>query len=100
MAVEENEFTIGNREFGARIRPGSQRRHFALESKMTAFENDTKGLSLVAGLAGAEAGLVILDGPGSVAVTLTPAAAEKTAQSLYAAACEAREQVHIAGLSQ
>lgn len=67
---------------------------------MTPSEKDIKGLSTAAGLASAEAGVVILDGPDGVAVTLTPDAAEKTAQSLQAAARQAREQAHIAGRGQ
>lgn len=39
-----------------------------------------------AGNATAEDGVVILDGPNGVAVTMTPEAAIRTAQSLYAAA--------------
>ncbi|WP_277316820.1 hypothetical protein [Sphingomonas sp. AOB5] len=44
------------------------------------------------GVAGAEQGKVILDGPDGVAITMTPAAAEGTARSLLAAAEEARHQ--------
>lgn len=39
-----------------------------------------------AGHATAEDGMVILDGPNGVAVTMTPEAALRTAQSLFAAA--------------
>lgn len=46
-----------------------------------------------AGRASAEDGLVILDGPDGVAVTMTPDAATLTAQSLEAAAQLARTQV-------
>lgn len=46
-----------------------------------------------AGHASAEDGLVILDGPDGVAVTMTPDAATLTAQSLEAAAQLARTQV-------
>ena len=46
----------------------------------------------VAGQAVAEEGLVVLDGPDGVAVTMTPDAAEMTARSLIAAAEEARAQ--------
>jgi hypothetical protein len=38
------------------------------------------------GVASAEDGYVILDGPDGIAVTMTPQAAERTAQSLHAAA--------------
>ena len=44
------------------------------------------------GIASAEQGLVLLDGPNGVAVAMTPDAAESTAQSLLAAAEEARTQ--------
>ena len=46
----------------------------------------------VAGVANAERGLVILDGPDGVAVTMTPEAAFGTGQSLIAAAAAARYQ--------
>lgn len=46
-----------------------------------------------AGVASAEAGLVLLDGPGGVALTFTPQAAARTAQSLSEAAGEAERQV-------
>jgi hypothetical protein len=45
-----------------------------------------------AGVASAEEGQVMLDGPDGVAVAMTPEAAEKTAQSLLAAAEEAAGQ--------
>ena len=45
------------------------------------------------GQAVAEEGLVILDGPGSVAVTMTADAATRTGQSLIDAAAIAREQI-------
>ncbi|MFD1788734.1 hypothetical protein ACFSC3_14285 [Sphingomonas floccifaciens] len=45
-----------------------------------------------AGQAVAEEGIVVLDGPGSVAVSMTPHAAEGTAESLSDAAREARRQ--------
>lgn len=45
-----------------------------------------------AGRASAEEGLVILDGPDGVAVTMTPDAAVLTANSLEAAAEIARQQ--------
>lgn len=44
------------------------------------------------GSASAEQGHVVLDGPDGVAITLTPDAAEGTAQSLIEAAREARRQ--------
>lgn len=44
------------------------------------------------GLASAENGLVILDGPNGLAVTMTADAAVKTGQSLIAAARRAEEQ--------
>lgn len=46
----------------------------------------------VAGLAVAEQGIVVLDGPDGVAVSMTPDAAEQTARSLNDAAREARQQ--------
>lgn len=45
-----------------------------------------------AGEAFAEQGVVMLDGPNGVAVSLTPDAAEATARNLHAAAQEARRQ--------
>lgn len=44
------------------------------------------------GIASAEAGLVILDGPDGVAVTMTPDAAAKTGHSLVSAAEVAQQQ--------
>jgi hypothetical protein len=44
------------------------------------------------GVATAEDGLVILDGPGGVAVTMTPSAAAQTGRSLITAAEEAEQQ--------
>lgn len=44
------------------------------------------------GKANAEAGVVILDGPDGVAVTMTPYAASETGKSLIEAARVAREQ--------
>lgn len=46
----------------------------------------------LAGVATADAGLVLLDGPGSVALTFTPQAAALTARSLSEAAAEAERQ--------
>lgn len=45
------------------------------------------------GVASAENGLVMLDGPDGIAVTMTPDAATGTGQSLLSAADEARAQV-------
>lgn len=45
------------------------------------------------GVASAEDGVVILDGPNGLAVTMTAQAAVKTGQSLMAAARLAEEQV-------
>lgn len=44
------------------------------------------------GVATAEYGLVILDGPDGVAVAMTPDAAEETGHRLIAAAIAARQQ--------
>lgn len=44
------------------------------------------------GVAGAEDGLVVLDGPDGVAVTMLPDAAEETGRRLIAAAAKARTQ--------
>ncbi len=44
------------------------------------------------GEASAEDGHVVLDGPDGVAITLTPDAAEATAQNLIEAARKARQQ--------
>ncbi|MBA2934388.1 hypothetical protein HZF05_09785 [Sphingomonas sp. CGMCC 1.13654] len=41
----------------------------------------------------AEEGLVLLDGPDGIAISMTPDAAEETGTSLIAAAREARGQV-------
>lgn len=48
------------------------------------------------GIASAEAGLVLLDGPDGVAIAMTPDAAEATARSLQEAAAEARNQPPMA----
>ena len=48
-------------------------------------------LSTLPGIATAESGVVILDGPDGVAVTMTPAAAAQTGRNLIQAA-EAAEQ--------
>jgi hypothetical protein len=44
------------------------------------------------GIATAEQGLVMLDGPNGVAIAMTPEAAESTARSLHDAAVEAMVQ--------
>lgn len=44
------------------------------------------------GKASAEKGVVMLDGPDGVAISLTPDAAEETGRQLVRAAEEAREQ--------
>jgi hypothetical protein len=51
----------------------------------------------VAGIASAEHGHVILDGPSGVAITLTPRAAIDTAASLIRAAEEALKQATLGG---
>ena len=55
-----------------------------------------------AGIASAEEGEVILEGPDGVAVSMTPEAADGTAQSLKTAAGQARLQRerHQAGLPE
>lgn len=45
-----------------------------------------------AGVASAEQGLVLLDGPNGVAISMTPEAADGTGRSLIAAAAEAEAQ--------
>lgn len=47
------------------------------------------------GVASAEQGLVVLDGPDGVAVTMTPGAAEQTGRSLIAAAELADRQAKL-----
>lgn len=47
----------------------------------------------VPGVASAEDGLVILDGPDGVAVTMTASAAQQTGQSLLQAAKDAERQI-------
>lgn len=44
------------------------------------------------GIATAEAGVVMLDGPDGVAIAMSPDAAEETGRRLIAAAAEARGQ--------
>jgi hypothetical protein len=46
----------------------------------------------VAGVATAEQGVVLLDGPDGVAISMTPKAAEETGRRLVAAAQEAASQ--------
>ncbi len=46
----------------------------------------------VAGVATAEQGVVLLDGPNGVAIAMTPRAAEETGRRLVAAAQEAASQ--------
>jgi len=48
------------------------------------------------GVASAEAGLVLLDGPDGVAIAMVPDAAHATGESLIAAAAEARTQPRTA----
>jgi hypothetical protein len=40
----------------------------------------------------AEAGIVVVDGPGAVAISLTPDAAEETGKRLQGSASKARDQ--------
>jgi len=49
-------------------------------------------LSTRPGIATAESGLVILDGPDGIAATMTPEAAEQTGLSLLQAAKDAQNQ--------
>ncbi|RZI97555.1 MAG: hypothetical protein EOP78_00565 [Variovorax sp.] len=58
---------------------------------MTTDRNTARKPREDAGRATAENGVVILDGPDGVAVTMTPDAATRTAESLHAAARVARE---------
>ncbi len=46
-----------------------------------------------AGIATAEGGFVILDGPDGIAVTMTPEAALRTGENLISAAEEAERQI-------
>ncbi|WP_445190687.1 hypothetical protein [Sphingobium sp. HWE2-09] len=59
---------------------------------MMTYDTSPPQAQTVAGVANAEKGLVILDGPDGVAVTMTPEAALKTGESLIAAAAAARDQ--------
>jgi hypothetical protein len=52
------------------------------------------------GTATAEQGLVVLDGPGGVALTMTADAAIRTGESLIAAGLEARNQVTDADVDE
>jgi hypothetical protein len=63
---------------------------------MTEFPN-TPQPETEPGIASAEDGLVVLDGPDGVAVTMTPAAAQKTGQSLISAAELAKRQIATGG---
>jgi len=49
------------------------------------------------GVASAEDGLVILDGPDGIAVTMTPDAAQRTGSSLISAAQIAEQQISTNG---
>ena len=53
----------------------------------------TPGIHEEAGIASAHAGLIMLDGPNGIAITLTASAAEGTVLSLVRAAEQAREQL-------
>ncbi|AYO78992.1 hypothetical protein [Sphingobium yanoikuyae] len=53
----------------------------------------TPGIHEEAGIASAHAGLIMLDGPNGIAITLTASAAEGTGLSLLRAAEQAREQL-------
>lgn len=59
---------------------------------MTEFSNTPQPLT-DAGIASAEEGLVVLDGPDGVAITMTADAAHKTGRSLISAADEAVRQL-------
>jgi hypothetical protein len=59
---------------------------------MTEFSNTPQPLT-EAGIASAEDGLVILDGPDGVAITMTADAAQETARSLLSAADVAVKQI-------
>jgi hypothetical protein len=67
---------------------------------MTAFP-DVPRLHRVPGIATAEAGVVILDGPDGIALTMTPDAASQTGRSLILAAQiahrQAADQTEIGG---
>jgi hypothetical protein len=52
------------------------------------------------GIASAEEGMVMLDGPSGVAVTMTAAAAEQTGQNLIAAARIAERQSGLASKAE
>ncbi|WP_326525071.1 hypothetical protein [Sphingomonas sp.] len=56
-------------------------------------ERSGNGPAVAPGVAVAEEGVVVLDGPLGVAVSMTPDAAEGTARSLNLAAADARAQV-------
>jgi hypothetical protein len=58
---------------------------------MTEFSNTPQPLT-EPGVASAEDGMVVLDGPDGVAITMTPDAAQKTGTSLISAAELAEQQ--------
>jgi hypothetical protein len=64
---------------------------------MTRSDPDSSKLETIAGVATAEDGIVMLDGPDGVAVSLTPEAAVQTGRSLIAAAAEAERQLGAGG---
>ncbi len=59
---------------------------------MTEFSNTPQPLT-EPGVASAEDGVVVLDGPDGVAITMTPDAAQKTGTSLISAAEVAEQQI-------
>lgn len=59
---------------------------------MTEFSNSPK-TQTTPGVASAENGLVVLDGPDGIAITLTPDAAQQTGESLISAAELAGQQI-------
>lgn len=54
--------------------------------------NDSQEPQTQPGIASAEGGIVMLDGPDGVAVAMQPDAAEETGRRLIAAATKARDQ--------
>ena len=63
---------------------------------MTEFPN-TPQPHAKAGVATAEDGLVVLDGPNGVAIRMTADAAQKTGRSLISAAATAEQQIADSG---
>jgi hypothetical protein len=63
---------------------------------MTEFSNTPQPLT-EPGVASAEDGVVVLDGPDGVAITMTPDAAQKTGTSLISAAEVAEQQIADVG---